>query len=47
MKSAAKVVREFQLTKLLAERAIQACEVRSRRYLANQDVAFGARPFIL
>lgn len=47
MKSAAEVARSFQLTDLIAERAVQACEVRSRRSVANQDVAFGARPFIL
>ncbi len=47
MKSAAEVARRFQLTEVVSERAIQACEVRSRRSLAHQDVAFGARPFIL
>jgi hypothetical protein len=47
MKSADHVLQQLQISQLLGERAGQAFEVRNRRRIADQDVAFGARPFIL
>ncbi len=47
MKSAREVAQQVQISKLISDRANHACEVRTRRHHANQDIAFGARPFIL
>jgi hypothetical protein len=47
VKSSWEVVQQLQITELIAERASQVFEVWNRRQLADQDVAFGARPFIL
>jgi hypothetical protein len=47
MRSARQVAQELPITELISERASQACEVRNRRSYANQNVAFGTRPFIL
>lgn len=47
MKSAGDVLQQLQIDELLDERASRVFEVRDRRRTADQDVAFGARPFIL
>jgi len=47
VKSARDVVQRLQVTELISERACEVLEVRNRRRAADQDVAFGARPFIL
>jgi len=47
MKSTGEVIQQLQITELLDERASQVFEVRNRRRIVDQDVAFGARPFIL
>jgi Plasmid encoded RepA protein len=47
MNSARDIVQQLQITELISERASQVSEVRHRRAIADQDVAFGARPFIL
>lgn len=47
MKSADHVLQHLPMSQLLEGRAGQVFEVRNRRRIADQDVAFGARPFIL
>ena len=47
MRSATDVIQQLQITEVVSERASQVFEVRNRRRTADQDVAFGARPFIL
>ncbi len=46
MKPARDILQQLQITELIDERAGQVFEVRNRRRIADQDVAFGARPFI-
>ena len=47
MRSATDVIQQLQITEVVSERASQVFEVRNRRRTADQDVASGARPFIL
>ena len=47
MNSAKAVAQQLGWTELVERRADQVCEVRARRSQGDQDVAFGARPFIL
>ncbi|MFL6449249.1 MAG: replication protein RepA [Bryobacteraceae bacterium] len=47
MKSARELVEQLQISELISERSAQVSEIRNRRRVADQDVAFGARPFIL
>lgn len=47
MNSAKAIGQDFHLTELIGNDAKKASEVRNRRRCADQDVAFGARPFIL
>jgi hypothetical protein len=47
MNSAKSIVQELNLTESVRRRANEIFEVCNRRLCADQDVAFGARPFIL
>lgn len=47
MKSADDVLPLLQISELLDKRVRQVFEVRNRGRVADQNVAFGARPFIL
>lgn len=47
MKSAKNLIQDLKLSDSISERANQVLEIRNRRRAADQDVAFGARPFIL
>ncbi len=47
MRSVKDVIQGLPLADFVSERANQVFEIRNRRRTADQDVAFGARPFIL
>ncbi len=47
VKPAREIVQQLQISEFVSERAFQVFEVRNRRRTADQDVAFGASPFIL
>jgi hypothetical protein len=47
MNSAKSILQELNLTRSIADQANESFEVQDRRNNADQDVAFGARPFIL
>ena len=47
MRSAREIVQALRVSELMNERAHRVFEVLNRRNVADQEVAFGARPFIL